>query len=77
MCWSCYRTQLVENAFARGYSAGAAEAIARAAFVQQSGISIDRHRQRQLRQLCHPDRHDQSPLAHEVAAWLNLLASRS
>jgi hypothetical protein len=35
-----------------------------------SGASLDRHRLRQLLQLCHPDKHDGSKTATEITQWL-------
>jgi hypothetical protein len=35
-----------------------------------SPSSLDRHRLRQLLQLCHPDKHDGSKTATEITQWL-------
>lgn len=51
----------------RGYAAGRAAALEMS---EATPAPLDRARIRQLLQLCHPDRHDQSPLAGEVTTWL-------
>ena len=55
------------SAYQRGYEAGHASAIS---ICEAGPAPLDRARIRQLLQLAHPDKHNQSPLAGEVTAWL-------
>lgn len=34
-------------------------------------LALTKERIRELRQLCHPDKHSDSPLAQKVSLWLN------
>lgn len=75
-CWRRSRPQSTQGTprgevalewYRRGYAAGRAEAQALA----QGEPLLDREKLRALTQLCHPDKHDGSPLAERVTAWLN------
>lgn len=75
-CWRRSRPQAQQGTtrgdvalewYRRGYAAGREEAQALA----QGEPLLDRAKLRELTQLCHPDKHDGSPLAERVTAWLN------
>jgi hypothetical protein len=73
-CYRCWKAARGDDAYARGYAAGAAAAKADALFNRPAPAALpagfDR-RLRQLVQLCHPDKHAGSLLANDVTQWLN------
>ena len=54
----------------RGFEAGRAHGRAEAPRSAPVVGAIDKTRMRQLLQLAHPDKHEQSALANEITAWL-------
>jgi hypothetical protein len=58
-CWACKQEKDKEIAYSHGYVAG-----------RRDASTLDAARVRQLLQLCHPDKHNGSPIANEITAWL-------
>ena len=63
-----------DEGYQQGKTDGEREGFGRgkaAAPADWSGAQLDQHRIRQLLNLCHPDKHGNSPASNTVTQWLN------
>lgn len=63
-CYSCKSKEEREQAYDLGYQTGYLKGQT------ESPLNINMARWRQLRQLCHPDKHHNSQTSTDVSQWL-------
>lgn len=68
LCWQCHVRELQAAAYTEGFAQGFEKGKAEAP--QLAREALDLKRVRQLLQLSHPDRHDNSRAATEATRWL-------
>lgn len=66
-CFACKSKEEREQSYDLGYQTGYLKGIA------DSPLQLDRKRWDQLRRLCHPDKHDNSPASNDAFQWLQTL----
>lgn len=72
LCWKCDKKAEFDRGYRDGYKDGHQDGLEESRATSQATAqpSLEGSRIRQLLQLCHPDKHGNSPVANDVTAWL-------
>lgn len=67
-CWKCKQDEVRELGYSLGYQAGYLKGVEEGK--AESPLRLTVERWRQLVQLCHPQKHGDSPTSTDVTRWL-------